>query len=138
MQLIARFTIVLSLVGCSARTSRPDFPELSSVQRVVVVIDGRDTLPAITAPDRVSEIVAFVNDRRDGWGAPWAGVPVPRIRAAFYRDTSARGAMRYFGAGSGFFESSSQPGDFASRAATETEVTEFLRLVGAPAGAAGR
>jgi hypothetical protein len=138
MRLTAGCTAILSIAACSAPASRPPFPELASVERVVVVVDGRDTLPPITAPGRISEIVAFVNDRREGWGAPWSGVPIPRVRAAFYGDTSTRGAIRYFGAGPGFFESSSQPGDFASRPAAETEITEFLRLVGAPEGAAGR
>jgi hypothetical protein len=138
MRRLAQGTVLLSVLACSASATRQEFPELSTVQRVVVVVDGRDTLPAITASDRIAEIVAFVNDRRDGWGAPYAGVPVPRIRAGFYRDTSAQGVIRYFGAGPGFFESSTTHGDFASRAATETEITEFLRLVGAPPDAIGR
>jgi hypothetical protein len=138
MRRLAQVTALLSILACSASATREEFPELSAVQRVVVVMGSRDTLPAITAPDRIAEIVAFVNDRRDGWGAPYAGVPVPRVRAGFYRNTSAQGAVRYFGAGPGFFEASNQPGDFASRAATETEITEFLRLVGAPPDAIGR
>jgi hypothetical protein len=138
MRPTARFIALISIAACSASEHRPDFPVLSSVQRVVVVVGDRDTLPVITARDRIAELVSFVNDRRGGWEAPPAGVPVPRIRAAFYRDTTAQSAMRYFGAGPGFFESSSQPENVASRTATDSEITEFLRLVGAPESALTR
>jgi hypothetical protein len=96
---------------------------------------GRDTLPPLVDSARLADLTAFVNDRRKGWGTPWAGVPIPRISVAFYRRDD-HGPIHHFGAGPGFFEASSRPGNFASRVASDSEVATFLRLIGAPRDAA--
>ena len=123
-------TVAVTLLGCAAQQDRPPFPQLSSIARVMVVMNyGRDTMPAITDTARLQAITAFVNARRSEWQVPWSGVPVPRVSAAFYRQAADKGAVYHFGAGPGFFEASSQPGDFASRRASAAETEEFLRLL---------
>lgn len=126
----------LGAAGCHRAPGPPPFRSVGPTSHIVVVANhGVDTLATITDTARIRAVVAFVDARRDGWKVPWSGVPVPRVTAAFFRTAEARGAVHYFGAGPGFFEASSQPGNFASRSASAREVSEFLRLVGAPANA---
>jgi hypothetical protein len=135
-----RFASAAALLFATSCTlldsAAPAFRPVGPVARIVVTVDGRDSLPPITDPVRVRAIVNFVDARASGWVIPWAGVPVPRVSAGFFRRATDRGAVHYFGAGRGFFEASSRPGDFASRPATDGEVAEFLRLIGAPENAA--
>ena len=129
--------LMLASAACANRAREHEFPPIGPVDHIVVVSNyGRDTLPAISDSARVAAIVAFANRYRSGWGTPWAGVPVPRITAAFFRSAAAKGAVQYFGAGPRFFEASSSPGDFSSRSAQDAEIAEFLHLLGAPADAA--
>lgn len=131
-----RLALTLGVAACQGAAAPPPFRSIGQTSRIVVVANhGVDTLATITDTARIRALVAFVDARRDGWKVPWFGVPIPRVTAGFFRTADARGAVHYFGAGPGFFEASSQPGDFASRSASAPEVSEFLRLVGAPANA---
>jgi hypothetical protein len=129
---------IAALAACSASADTREFAIVPGAERVVIIADyGKDTLAEITDPRRIRELLEFVNARRAGWETPWAGVPVPRIRALFYRSASGGGMIRSFGAGPGFFEATSQPADFASRTAEPSEVGEFLSLLHASPDAAG-
>ena len=135
-RVLARLVLALGIVACQGTGGPPAFRSIGETARIVVVANnGADTLATITDTARIRALVAFVDARRDGWKVPWSGVPIPRVTAAFFRTEEAKGAVHYFGAGWGFFEASSQPGNFASRSASAPEVSEFLRLVGAPANA---
>jgi hypothetical protein len=137
MKPIPTLLLVVASVACANRAREQEFPPIGSVDHIVVVANyGRDTLPVISDSARVASIVAFANRYRSGWGTPWAGVPVPRITAAFFHRAADKGAVQYFGAGPRFFEASSSPGDFSSRSAEDGEIAEFLHLIGAPANAA--
>jgi hypothetical protein len=129
--------VVLAAGACSHSAGDQSFPIMPPVARATITTNfGRDTLPSLVDSASLAALTAFVNDRREGWGTPWAGVPVPRITVAFYRRRDDHGPIQHFGAGPGFFEASSQPGNFASRAASDSEVATFLRLIGAPGDAA--
>jgi hypothetical protein len=137
MKPIPTLLLMLASVACANRAREREFPPIGSVDHIVVVANyGRDTLPVISDSARVASIVAFANRYRSGWGTPWAGVPVPRVTAAFIRRAADKGAVQYFGAGPRFFEASSSPDNFSSRSVQDAEIAEFLHLIGAPANAA--
>jgi len=128
--------MLLAASCSSADSAAPAFRPVGQVERIVVTMNfGRDTLPPITDSARIRSITAFVDAHADGWMIPWAGVPVARVNAGFYRGASDRGAVHYFGANTGAFVASSRPDDFASQRATDADIAEFLRLVGSPADA---
>lgn len=126
MRASATATVALACAACAP--APPPMPLLQGTERVEVKADGGGTtLATITEPAKVDALVAFVNARREGWGTPWAGVPVPRVRADFY------GAkfQGHFGAGPGFFETQ-RAGGFWSRDADDDEIAVFARLAGVP------
>lgn len=103
-------------------------PALAGISQVELKGEGgKLVIATITEPAKIEALVAFVNARRDGWGTPWHGVPVPRVRADF------RGAefQGNFGAGPGFF-TTHRAGGFWSRDASEEDLAEFARLAGVP------
>ena len=125
----ARAAALAAGLACAAcAPAPPPMPLLQETERVEVKADGGGTtLATITEPAKVDALVAFVNSRREGWGTPWAGVPVPRVDAYFY-GAKFQGS---FGAGPGFFETQ-RAGGFWSRDAADDEVAEFARLAGVP------
>jgi hypothetical protein len=135
MSTIRRVLFVAVLIPASAcalflGTSQRPYPALERVGRIQVETDyQRGTLPAITDSARIAAVVAFVNHHRDGWRVPWWDVPVPRIAATFFSVSGA--PIRRFGAGPGFFETA-RGVDFASKNVSDSEIAEFLKLLGAP------
>ena len=128
--------IALLLLAAACRTPPPhSFSVVETAERVEVLTNlGRDTLAPLSDAARIAPLLTFVNARRHGWTRPWDGVPVPRLRVAFYTRATDRTPTHYFGAGRLFF-TASVAGGFAFREASELEIAEFLRLVGAPPGA---
>ena len=134
MQQVFRVLSVASLAStaaCQSSVPVPPFPDFGPAARVVVTgRGGGDTLAVLSAPAdsaRIAALVRFANVRNSGWARPWYGVPVPRVTVLFF-GTEFQGS---FGAGPNFFETQ-RSGDFASRAATPTEISEFTRLLGIP------
>jgi hypothetical protein len=132
--IVALTLLLVSLGGCT--TEQPPYPELTGITRINVrqraSVHG-SAGRSISHPDSLAAIVGFVNARRDGWAAPWYGVPVPVIIADFYRGEAFAG---HVGVGSNFFEAQ-RSGDFASRKASPTEIMEFVKLLGSSVLIAG-
>jgi hypothetical protein len=123
-------TMALSMLvaWCACSAPVPHLHDFNGVRRVVITgLGGGDTPRALSAPDSLAALVAFVNARNSDWERPWSGVPVPQVTAFFY-GADFQGS---FGGGPGFFETQ-RAGTFASRAASEAELAEFARLVGVP------
>jgi hypothetical protein len=68
-------------VGCGFSSHRTrNFPAVGQV--TTITVKWRDTSnlsPKITDSARISQIVAFVDSRREGWYVPWYGIPVPGV-----------------------------------------------------------
>ena len=117
--------------GCRLVAPLASYPPLGAVARIEVKtgsIDG--PMRVIDDPAEVARVVAFVDERRGGWGgsADWVGVPVPQVSADFYSGSEFLG---HFGVGPGFFECH-RKGSFASQSCTESEERHFLELLGLP------
>jgi hypothetical protein len=80
----------------------------------------------ITEPQKVAEIVAFVDSHRSGWEKPWYGIPVPSVTAEFFSGAEFKGS---FGAGDKFFETQRE-GSFFSQNSSPSEIRHFLDLLG--------
>ena len=121
---------VSAALGCAPEL--PRFPDFAGATRVVVTgAGGTDTLAVLSDPERVAAVARFADARNDHWDVPWAGVPVPRVSAAFWRGSEFRGS---FGVGPNFFETQRE-GEFASRAASDADRAAFLVVLGLPADA---
>ena len=103
------------------------FEHIRGVTRIEVRDNQNRPLALIENSQQIAETMQFVNARSGGWKVPWYGVPVPTLIADFYADKTLLG---HFGAGANFFECQ-RDGGFYSRAATEAELVEFERLLGA-------
>ena len=118
--------LLLAVAGCGEPARIPPLPDFAGATRVVVTGSrGDDTLAVLNEPAAVARLIRFVDARNVGWEVPWAGVPVPQVRADFYDHSDFRGS---FGAGPGFFETH-RAGVFASREASREELLEFARLI---------
>lgn len=127
---LTRIAIVVPLfliAGGCGNAPLPALHDFRGATHVVVLgLDRGDTLRVLRDPVAVRALVRFVDARNSHWEIPWAGVPVPQVRAEFYDTTGFRGS---FGGGPGFFETQRQD-LFASRHATPEDIAEFARLVG--------
>lgn len=92
--------------------------------------DASNLSPKITDPARISQIIAFVDSHREGWHAPWYGIPVPSASVEFYDGTEFKGT---FGVGKNFLETQ-RDGGFYSQDAAPGEVNEFLSLLAPMSG----
>lgn len=127
----------LLVLGASACVSRQvPTPVISGVEIVVVrVKSDTNAFPRILDSAQVAAIVAFANERREKYGNPWFGTPIPTVEAVFYQSDSARAPLGYFGTGPSFFHRIGfglGSGSFATRSAKSEEVREFLRLLNVP------
>ena len=106
------------------------YPPLGPVTRIEIQDGYARTLRVIDDPAEVRRVVEFVDGERHGWGwiHDWAGVPVPRLRAHFFREKAHLG---HFGAGAATFVCQRE-GDFRSKSASGAEVDRFLALIGCP------
>lgn len=120
----------------AVRSSLERFAPVShSIDMVTVETGHRDTLRVIADQDSIARILAFINDRTEGWGgvSDMFGVPVPQVTAFLY-NSAAPVPDRFqgsFGAGDGFF-ATQREGDFASRRASREELDAFAGLIGVP------
>jgi hypothetical protein len=92
----------------------------------VVGHDHSKPFTKVTDPQKVSQIVAFVDSHRTGWIKPWYGIPVPVVTAEFFNGTAFKGS---FDAGNAFFETQRE-GGFFSQSTSSREVHSFLGLLG--------
>lgn len=124
--------LLIGLAGCGFGSHRTrDFPALGQV--TAITVKDRDTSnlsSKITAPARMSQIIAFVDSRREGWYAPWYGIPVPNVSVEFSNGTEFKGS---FGVGKNFLETQ-RDGGFYSQDATPDEVSSFLALLAPTSG----
>jgi hypothetical protein len=125
---ICLFVVLVITSSCRERTH--SFPPLAGVTRLIVRNLANDTLRVIDNPDSIAAIVAYVNQRQSGWGAPWTGIPIGQVKVAFYGSSEFLG---HVSAGPDFLETHQQ-GTFASQSATREELDEFARLIGVPVG----
>ena len=126
-----RFLMLLMAVSMTAcdvgkRDLPREFPMLGQVSSVNVRHDGSKPFVKLTNPQKVSQIVAFVDSHRTGWIKPWYGIPVPAVTAEFFDGTVLNGS---FGVGDAFFETQRE-GGFFSQSTSPSEVHHFLDLVG--------
>jgi hypothetical protein len=119
--------MAISMTACSVgkRDLPREFPMLGQVSSVNVKL-GSMPFVKITNPQKVSQIVAFVDSHRMGWMKPWYGIPVPAVTVEFFDGMVFKGS---FGAGNAFFETQRE-GGFFSQSASPSEVHRFLDLAG--------
>jgi hypothetical protein len=125
------FTLACAAVlsGChSAQRSGKCVP-IGAATRVVVRVSHQGDTPAsditITDPERIRQLTAFANARREGSQPSLYTMPAPQISAAFYDKDDFLGSI---GAGANFFFASC-PTWKGIRNATEAELTDFKRLI---------
>lgn len=116
------------LTGCSwfqtGQKLSLDLP-LQKVNRIVVTDNRNKKLFEENDPKIIQRITEFVGMRKEGWYAPWYGIPTGRWLVNFYSDKEFLG---HFGIGSNFFEA--QIGDgFYIRDAKSTEVSALMKMV---------
>jgi len=124
--------LVIGLAGCGfgSHRTRP-FPGMGQVTAITVRERDTSTLSSkITDSARISQIVAFVDSHREGWYAPWYGIPVPSVSIEFYNGTEFKGS---FGVGKNFLEIQ-RDGGFYSQDATPDEVNRFFALLAPTSG----
>ena len=117
--------IVLTLMMSACTEPAIEFPKVARASRVVVKDRSGKTFE-IAEADRVHAIVDFIDARRDRWEQPWYGVPVGRVHLSIYNGDEFKGTL---GIGKNFFDCQ-RYGRFASRSASDGEVSEFLQLLG--------
>lgn len=122
MKAFALSLSALALFACGT-----SFEHIRGVTRIEVRDNQNRPLTVIENAQQITEATQFVNARSGGWKVPWYGVPVPTLIANFYADKTLLG---HFGAGANFFECQRE-GGFYSLSATEAELIEFERLIGA-------
>jgi hypothetical protein len=106
------------------------------VSRIEVRTNEDQLLKTIEDASTICAFVAYVDNRRTGWGGfnDAFGVPVPFIVANVYDGNVFRG---HVGLGNGFLEAQ-RDGGFASKAITNAEELEFLQILGVPPSAVRR
>jgi hypothetical protein len=87
----------------------------------------QDIRPEITDRQKIEQITEFVDTRRAGWTKRWYGIPVPSVSADFYDGSTFKG---HFGVGINFFETNRY--NFWAKAASPSEIQQFLDMVGVP------
>jgi hypothetical protein len=137
---ISSFVSILTITAAAACGISParSFPPIDpATVSHVLVLRSRDTVRVIQDVDSIRSLVAFVNDRRRGWGGlgDWAGVPVAQVSAELRGVPEREGAksrpLGGFGAGPNFFEAHWLGGfSFASRGASKADLKEFAGLLG--------
>jgi hypothetical protein len=126
VRVATRFIAMMLALPLCCGCGGVSFPLLQGITRAEVRTSHDKLIKEISDPEQIRELVAFVNDRRTGWGTPLAGVPVPRHVINFYEGSEFKG---HFGWGEDFF-GTHRDGGFFSREATPEEVAEFQRIVG--------
>jgi hypothetical protein len=120
--------VLIGLAGCGGHSTH-NFAVLGSVTAISVKgSDPSHSSTKITDGRAITQIVAFVDAHRNGWVAPWFGVPVPIEVAEFYSGTEFKGS---FGVGKDFLETQ-RDGSFFLQSATSNEVSSFLKLLNPP------
>ena len=119
-------TLGIFLVGCRSIERSQTCPPIEGVTRITLS-GSTPTGPipdrVITAPERIRQIVAFANARRD-CKQPLDTMPAPRLTASFYEKEKLRGS---FGVGSNFFFVSCSNWR-GIRRVTATEIEDFNKL----------
>lgn len=123
-----RLGICLLLAFALLSCKTDSFPLFEHVTRIEVRTKSDAPISTITDKSQVASILAFVNARSDQWDTPWYGVPVPTVVADLYAGTVFLG---HFGVGASFFELH-RDGGFFSRAASDAERREFIKLLAVP------
>jgi len=102
---------------------------IDSATRVVVHVSSHGTEPApdyvITDQERIRQLIAFTNARRDVFQPAWTPIPAPTVDAVLYNKDEFVGAI---GVGSDFFFLSCTNWK-GIRNATATELDDFKRLI---------
>lgn len=106
-------------------------PEISGITRVIAKTNKSKAPSVISVPEKVREIVNFVNGNRKGWDKPWVGQPLPTVKLEL---EDKNGCVVEFGIGDGYFETADNEIGIRSRskAATEKQTQAVLRLLGLP------
>ena len=118
-------SLLFTQLSCNKTSS---FPLVGKVTRIEVTNNMSVPLKKITDKNQISKISAFIDKNVSGWGSfgDWAGTPVPKVVANLYDGEKFKG---HFGVGSNFFETQ-RNGDFMSKSASQSEIKEFLNVVG--------
>ena len=118
------------LGGCHSTERSGTCVPLSGATRVLVKVSPQGTIPTsdyvITDTERIHQLIAFANARREGSQPSLYTMPAAKVTAAFYDKGNFLGAI---GAGPNFFFVSC-PNWKGNRSATDAEVGEFKRLIG--------
>ena len=116
----------LCMAACSI--GKRDFSPLGPVTTAELWVSashGSKYIWKISDPKDLSQIAAFVDSRRTGWGTPWYGVPVPIVEVKFFDGQHLKVT---FGAGRDFFETQRE-GAFFSKNASLSEIRGFYEVV---------
>ena len=116
--------------GCHSAERSGTCAPISGATRVLIRVSAQGPIPTsdyvITDSERIHQLIAFANARRDGSQPSLYTMPAAKATAAFYDEADFLGAI---GAGPNFFFVSC-PNWKGTRSATDAEVGEFKRLVG--------
>ena len=97
MPSVCLLSAILLSAGCHLGPQVRSYSPLDQVTRIEVKAELSDYLThTIDDPAEISRIVAFVNERRGGWGgsSDWAGVPVPQCVRVLLQGAGVQGALR--------------------------------------------
>jgi hypothetical protein len=118
----------VAFAGCSTSNSCPDmhFERFREADRAVVTLDSRAIAAEIRSQDTLHALADFAQAHSTGWGYPWYGPPVPRLRVDFFSGTRFLGD---FGVDTNFL-SAQGCGYFQSRHVSVADRRRLIALIG--------
>jgi hypothetical protein len=120
----------IALMGCHPGERLGTCAPVQGATRVVIHVaqDGnaQRTDRIVTDPEQIRQLIVFANARREVFQPQLYTMPAPRITATFYENAEFLGSI---GEGPNFL-SMSCPQWHGIRKASESEVSQFKRLVG--------
>ena len=122
MKLSSLFLFLFILNGCAGNETLPQQKRADEIR--VEKIYPKEQLFKIEDQEKIDEIIAFINSKREGWGVPWFGPPVGKIYIHFYKEKKVNGN---FYVGSNFFGRDIT--NFWSKPASRKEIQKLGELL---------
>jgi hypothetical protein len=123
----------VALTSCGGGTcDNMHFERLREANRAVITVESHAVGAEIRSPDALRRLADFAEVHSSGWGYPWYGPPIARLRVDFFADSIFLGDL---GVGEGFL-SAQGCGYFQSRRVSHSDRKQIIALIGVPESAA--
>jgi hypothetical protein len=119
--------VVAAACSNSSRCADMGFERLRQADRAVVTVDSRSVGTALRSKEALRALEEFAELHGSGWGSPWYGTPVARLRVDFFSGNRFLGDL---GVGSNFLAAQGC-GYVQSRKLAAADRAELVGLIGA-------